>query len=162
MSLCATITSWESFRTTAPTYFFKGNPFPIDLRVFGHSIHRLEGMKVITNPLRNGEFPEISLIFKHFHWFSLNFIDFPYISTELHLIICRPLLRQGRVIDAIECPNTRESIGNGFPITKYVGAVVWKSFQLGIAAEIDQYTKYYFISRLFKIYTINHNKYMHH
>ena len=37
----------------------------------------------------------------------------------------------------IECPNTRKSIGNGFPMKKYVGAVVRKSFQLVIAAEID-------------------------
>ena len=39
----------------------------------------------------------------------------------------------------IECPNTRKSIGNGFPMKKYVGAVVRKSFQLVIAAEIEHF-----------------------
>ena len=37
----------------------------------------------------------------------------------------------------IECPNTRKSIGNGFPMKKYVGAVVRKSFQLVIATGVD-------------------------
>ena len=37
----------------------------------------------------------------------------------------------------IECPNTRNSIGNGLPMTKYVGAVVLKSSQLIIDEEID-------------------------
>ena len=38
---------------------------------------------------------------------------------------------------SIECPNTRKSIGNGFLVTKYVGAVLRKPYQLAIAAEID-------------------------
>ena len=50
----------------------------------------------------------------------------------------------------IECPNTRKSIGNGFPMKKYVGAVVWKSFQLVIAAEIDQLQKYSFFHEISK------------
>ena len=37
----------------------------------------------------------------------------------------------------IECPNTRNSIGNGLPMKKYVGAVVRKSSQLIIDEEID-------------------------
>ena len=37
----------------------------------------------------------------------------------------------------IECPNTRNSIGNGLPMKKYVGAVVRKSSQLVIDEEID-------------------------
>ena len=54
--ISATITSWKDFHTTTPTYFFMVNPFSIDLRVFGNSIHRFEWLKVITHPLRNGEF----------------------------------------------------------------------------------------------------------
>ena len=37
----------------------------------------------------------------------------------------------------IECPNTRNSIGNELPMKKYVGAVVRKSSQLIIDEEID-------------------------
>ena len=37
----------------------------------------------------------------------------------------------------IEHPNTRNSIGNGFPLKKYVGAVVRKSSQLIMDEEID-------------------------
>ena len=134
--------SGESCRTTAQTYFFKGNPFPIDLQVFGHSIHRLEGMKVITNPLRDGEFPKISFIFKDFHYISLNSIDFAYISTELQLIFLSAFRTLGACNRPIECPNTRKPNGNGFPMKKYVGAVVWKAFQIVIAAEMDQLQKY--------------------
>ena len=82
--LSATITSWESFRTTAPMYFFMGNPFPIDLWVFEHSNHRLEWVEVITSPLHNGEFSEISLIFIDFHWISLIFIEFHWFSIDFH------------------------------------------------------------------------------
>ena len=39
----------------------------------------------------------------------------------------------------IEYPNTRKSTGNGFPMKKYVGAMVWMSYQLVIAAEIDNF-----------------------
>ena len=39
----------------------------------------------------------------------------------------------------IECPNTCKSIGNGFLMKKYVEAVVRKSFQLVIAAEIEHF-----------------------
>ena len=39
----------------------------------------------------------------------------------------------------IECTNTRKSIGNGFPMKKYVGALVRKPFQLVIAAAIDHF-----------------------
>ena len=88
-SISATITSWESFRTTAPTYFFMGSPFPNELRVFGHSIHRFEWMEVNTNPSHNEEFSEISLICIDFHWISLISIDFHWFSidfTELHQI----------------------------------------------------------------------------
>ena len=35
--ISAAITSWKDFHTTTPTYFFIGNPFPIDLRVFEYS-----------------------------------------------------------------------------------------------------------------------------
>ena len=45
-SISAAITSWKDFHTTVPTYFFMGNPFPIDLLVFGHSIGRLHDPKV--------------------------------------------------------------------------------------------------------------------
>ena len=37
----------------------------------------------------------------------------------------------------IECPSTRNSIGNGLPMKKYVRAVVRKSSQLIIDEEID-------------------------
>ena len=39
----------------------------------------------------------------------------------------------------IESPNTRKWFGNGYPMKNYVGAVVWKSFQLVIAAEIHHF-----------------------
>ena len=39
----------------------------------------------------------------------------------------------------VEWLNTRKSIGNGFPMKKYVGAVVRKSFQLVTAAEIEHF-----------------------
>ena len=39
----------------------------------------------------------------------------------------------------IECPNTRKSIGNGFPLKKYVGAVVRKLSQLIKVVEIDHF-----------------------
>ena len=132
--------SWEDFRTTAPTYFFMGSPFPIELRVFGHSIHRFEWMKVITNLPHNGEFSEISLIFIDFslislifHWFHWFPIGFQWITVN-----CRSgLATLGQCNRSIECPNTRNSIGNGLPTKKYVGAVVRKSSQLIIDAEID-------------------------
>ena len=38
-----------------------------------------------------------------------------------------------------ECSNTRISIGNEFPTKKYIEAVVWKSSQLRIFAEIDHF-----------------------
>ena len=38
-----------------------------------------------------------------------------------------------------ECPNTRFSLGNEFPTKKYIEAVVWKSSQLRILAEIDHF-----------------------
>ena len=55
----------------------------------------------------------------------------------------------------IECPNTRNSIGNGLPMKKYVGAVVRKSSQLIIDEETDHSenqisfhkTSYYFIAK---------------
>ena len=137
--------SWESFRTTAPTYFFKGNPFPIDLRVFGHSIHRLEWMKVITNPLRNGEFPEISIIFIDFHWISLIFIEFHWFSIDFHWITANfrsALATLGSCNRPIECPNTRKSIGNEFYTRKYIEAVVRKASQLPILAEIHHFENY--------------------
>ena len=46
-SVSASIWSREDFRTTAPTYFLIGNPFPIDLRVFGHHINRLDDPNVV-------------------------------------------------------------------------------------------------------------------
>ena len=66
-------------RTSAPQLrciFFMGNPFPSDLQMCGHSIHRLEAMKAINTVLYNGKFPEISLICIDFHWISLISIDF--------------------------------------------------------------------------------------
>ena len=36
---------------------------------------------------------------------------------------------------SIECPNTCGTVKNGFPMKKYIGAVVRKSFQLPIDAE---------------------------
>ena len=75
-SISAAITSWKDFRTIAPTYFVMGNPFPIDLRVFEHSIDRFECVKVITRPLHNDEFSEILFIFIDLYWISLVFIEF--------------------------------------------------------------------------------------
>ena len=39
----------------------------------------------------------------------------------------------------IECPNTRNSSGNGLPMKKYVGAVARKPSQLIIDEEIDHF-----------------------
>ena len=44
--ISAAITSWKDIHIIAPTYFFMGNPFPVDLRVFGHSIGRLHDPNV--------------------------------------------------------------------------------------------------------------------
>ena len=40
---------------------------------------------------------------------------------------------------SIECPNTRGTIKNCFPMKKYIGAVVRWSFQLVIGAEQDPF-----------------------
>ena len=86
------------------------------------------------------------LIFIEFHWFSLifhrfplNFIDFHWFSIDFHWITANlrsTLETLWSCNRPIEYSNTRKSIGNGFPMKKYVGVVVWKSFQLVIAAEI--------------------------
>ena len=44
-----------------------------------------------------------------------------------------------KYMDRVECPNTRNSIGNGLPMEKHVGAVVRKSSQLIIDEEIDHF-----------------------
>ena len=91
-------------------------------------------MKVITNPQHNGEFSEISLFFIEFHGFFIDSIDF----IDLPTVNCRSgLATLGQCNRSIECPNTRNSIGNGLPMKKYVGAVVRKSSQLIIDEEID-------------------------
>ena len=41
LSFSAAIVTLMTTRTIAPTYFCTENPFPIDLRAFGHSIHRI-------------------------------------------------------------------------------------------------------------------------
>ena len=43
--ISAANSSWEDFRTTAPLYFCMGSSFPIELAVFGHSVHRFRGVK---------------------------------------------------------------------------------------------------------------------
>ena len=48
---------------------------------------------------------------------------------------------------SIECPNTRKSIGNGFLVKKYVGAVLRKPYQLAIAAEIDHLENCHAVSK---------------
>ena len=39
----------------------------------------------------------------------------------------------------IECPNASKSIGNGFPMKKYIGAVLRKSCQLVLTAEVGPF-----------------------
>ena len=135
-SISAAITSWKDFRAIAPTYFFMGNPFPIDLRVFEHSIDRLHGPYVARF---NRELAVIQWTLwklNETHWN-------PYKSSKINNISENSSLCSGLVMTlthsnrSIECSNTRKSIGNGFPMKKYVGAMVRKSFQLVIAAEID-------------------------
>ena len=101
-SCSAAIASWKDFRTTAPTYFVMGNPFPIDLRVFEHSIDRFECVKVITRPLHNDEFSEILFIFIDLYWISLVFIQFhwfPMDFTELQVILGWASRQYAHVID---------------------------------------------------------------
>ena len=42
-----------------------------------------------------------------------------------------------RVNRSIDCSNGRNSIGNGFPVQKYVGAMVRKSIRVVLVAEND-------------------------
>ena len=41
------------------------------------------------------------------------------------------------VYRSIECSNARNSIGNGFPMKKYIGAMVRKSIRVVLVAEKD-------------------------
>ena len=133
--ISASIWSWEDFRNTASMYFFMANPFPSDLRMSGHSIHRLEAMKAINTVLYNGKFPEISLICIDFHWISLLSIDFHWfywITSHFRL----NLVTLGWCNRLIECSNTHITFKNGFPMKKYIEAMVRNSSQLQILAEI--------------------------
>ena len=59
----------------------------------------------------------------------------------------------------IECPNARKSIGNGFPMKKYVGAVVRKLSKLIIVAEIDNFENIKHLSKkIQQIYASLKNK----
>ena len=59
----------------------------------------------------------------------------------------------------IEFPNTRKSIENGFTMKKYVGVVVWKSFQLVIVAEIYHFeNKHIFSKKVHLLYASLKNK----
>ena len=100
-SVSASIRSWEDFRTTASMYFFMGNSFPIDIRVFEHFVHRFECVKVTTSSSTDRVFSEISMLFIEFYrisliffdfcWFSLIFIDFTITSRTSfrHLMTLR-------------------------------------------------------------------------
>ena len=90
----------------------------------------------------------------YFHWFPLNFIGFHWISIDFHWITDHfrsSLATLGSWNRLIEWPNTCKSIGNGFLMKKYVGAVVRKSFQITIAAEQDHFKN-------FEIYRNMHTK----
>ena len=71
-------------------------------------------------------------------------IEIQYKSIKLNSISENSSLCSGLVMTLthsnrmIECSNTHKSIGNGFPMKKYVVAMVRMSFQLVIAAEIDR------------------------
>ena len=41
------------------------------------------------------------------------------------------------VYRSIDCSNARNSIGNGFPVQKYIGAMVRKSIRVVLVAEND-------------------------
>ena len=59
----------------------------------------------------------------------------------------------------IECPNTRKSIGNGFPMKKYVGAVVRKLSQVAIVAKIYLFgNKHHLSKNIQEIYASLKNK----
>ena len=59
----------------------------------------------------------------------------------------------------IECPNTRKSIGNGFPMQKYVGSVVRKLSQLIIVTETDRFeNKNHLSKKIQEIYGSLKNK----
>ena len=74
-------------------------------------------------------------------------IEIQYKSIKLNSISENSSLCSGLVMTlthsnrTIECSNTHKSIGNGFPMKKYVVAMVRMSFQLVIAAEIDRSEK---------------------
>ena len=65
-------------------------------------------------------------------WKSMQINDisetFPLYSTVLMAFIASSRW--------IECPDIRKSLGNGFPMKKYIEAVVRKSSQLQILAEV--------------------------
>ena len=102
----------------------------------------------ITWPLCREVQPRIScnsMNFMETQWNSMKTIEIQYKSIKINNISENSSLCSGLVMTlthsnrSIEYLNTRKSIGNGFPMTKYVGATVRKSFQLGIAAEIEQF-----------------------
>ena len=75
--------SYEDFRTTPSMYFFMGNPFPNGIWVFGHSMHRVECIRVITSQSQDRVFSRISLLSVEFHWFPLIIVDFLRFSLIL-------------------------------------------------------------------------------
>ena len=123
-----------------------GNPFPIDLRVFGHSIGRLHDPNVVKADKKiscnSVEMLGKSMKFNEIQWNSMkineNHWKLTIFSEILHHVVglwwlSSPSSRW------IECPNTRKSIGNGFPLKKYVGAVVRKLSQLIKVVEMDAF-----------------------
>ena len=143
--ISASIWSWEDFRTTASMYSFMGNPFPSDLRMSGHSIHLLEAMKAINTVLYNGKcFRNIV----NLHWFSLDFIDFHWLSLIFYWFYwITPNFRLNLVTlgwcnRSIEGSNTHITFKNGFPMKKYIEAMVRNSSQFQILAEIYHFENF--------------------
>ena len=153
--ISATITSWKDIHTTTPTYFFIGKPFPIDLRVFEHSIGRLHDHNVSRVDRR------LAVI----QWKSMNCNGNLWKINENQgkstVFFKNSPLRSGSVMTFsqsnrwIEVPNTRKSTENGFTMEKYIGTVVRKSLQLVMVAEIHYFEN-------INIYQKKYTFYIHH
>ena len=116
------------------------------LEAFGHSIHRFRGLEVsedsngvlrtVLEPHKTStEISKVSLIFV---W------DFEaddplgaggcFVGNAAEVRSPRlTLIHRNR---CIECPNASKTIGNQLPMKKYIGAVLRKSSQLELVAEI--------------------------
>ena len=137
-SYSAAIGSWKDFRTTAPMYFVMGNPFLTVPRVFGRSIDRFHAPNVARVEWKWQKLAVIqwkSIKSNENHWNSME----TYVNRQYFRKFLVNLARLGSWNRSIEYPNTCGTIKNGFPMKKYIGAVLRKSSQLELAAEIGPF-----------------------